>query len=65
MYRNDGWNYNIEIAKQGYAVAYKKGKYTKDKALAHQVNKAQGIAANSKFGLWKDHYSLMKYMANN
>jgi len=55
--------YNVEAVRAGYAVVYRRGKYTKDKKLAHAINKAQGEAATSKSGLWGTHYDIMYSMS--
>ena len=61
-----GKNYNVAVVNDGYAVAYKKGKYTPNKVLAHAINQAQGYAATNAKGLWNGEYrELMTKMSNN
>lgn len=65
IYLNDNKTFNEKIVEDGYAVVYKNGKYTKDKALRHALNQAQGKAVNNEAGLWRTHKLLMKGMATN
>ena len=65
VYLNSGQSFNEKIVEDGYAVVYKRGKYTKDKELRHTLNQAQGRAVKSEAGLWRNYKILMKSMAEN
>lgn len=65
VYLNSGQSFNEKIVEDGYAVVYKRGKYTKDKELRHTLNQAQGRAVKNEAGLWRNYKMLMKNMAEN
>lgn len=65
IYLNDSQTYNEKIVEDGYAVVYKKGKYTKDSGLRHSLNQAQGRAVNKEAGLWRNHKNFMTEMADH
>ena len=65
VFLQNGDNFNEKIVKDGYAVVYKHGKYTKDKQFRHQLNVAQGAAVKAEAGLWGTHKDIMRNMAND
>ena len=65
IYLSKGKSFNEKIIEDGYAVVYKRGKYTEDKELRHTLNQAQGRAVRNEAGLWRNHKQLMNGMAEN
>ena len=65
VFLQNGDNFNEKIVEDGYAVVYKRGKYTKNKKLRHILNQAQGRAVKAQEGLWRNYKILMERMAEN
>jgi endonuclease YncB( thermonuclease family) len=55
-------SFNENIVRDGYAVVYKKGKYTTSFGMKSKLDKAQFDAIYNKSGLWQDYYYIMKSM---
>lgn len=57
--KKDNLIYNKEVLREGYAIVYKQGRYTKPESLAKELSQLQYTAIEHKKGLWNSHYNLM------
>jgi len=60
-----GNSYNEDAVRDGYAVVYKRGRYTKSFGMKEKLNNAQKDALYKNSGLWKKHYKIMRSMLDN